>query len=224
MDAKTTFSRHAADYDRTRRQLVPDFDNFYGTALELIPAAPTADLRILDLGAGTGLFASIVGAAYPTARLTLADFSPQMLDQARQRFADRAGVEYLLLDYEHDAIPGEYDVAISALALHHTPPAELQSVFAKIYRALVSGGMFVNADQTLGTSAANEARYGQAWLAAIRANGATEADIAAALERLKADKTATLEDQLAALRGAGFTDVDCWYKRYRFAVYSGRKP
>ncbi len=87
----------------------------------------------------------------------------------------------------------------------------------------MSGGLFINADQTLGTSAANEARYAQAWLDAIRANGSTEADIAAALERLKADKTATLEDQLAALRGAGFSEVDCWYKRYRFAVYSGRK-
>ncbi len=223
MDAKTAFSRHAGDYDRTRRQLVPDFDNFYGVALELISYAPDADLRVLDLGAGTGLFSAIIGAAYPNARLTLADFSPQMLDQARQRFADRAGVDYLLLDYEHDPISGDYDVAISALALHHTPPSQLESVFEKVYQALVSDGLFINADQTLGTSVDNEARYEQAWLDAIRANGSTEVDIAAALERLKADKTATLEDQLAALRGAGFAEVDCWYKRYRFAVYSGRK-
>ena len=223
MDAKTAFSRHAGDYDRTRRQLVPDFDNFYGMALELIPYAPAADLRVLDLGAGTGLFSAMIGAAYPNARLTLADFSPQMLDQARQRFADRQ-VEYLLLDYEHDAIPGDYDVAISALALHHTPPAGLQAVFEKIHGALVSGGLFINADQTLGTSAENEARYAQAWIDAVKANGSTDADVAAALDRMKADQTATLEDQLAALRGAGFTDVDCWYKRYRFAVYSGRKP
>jgi tRNA (cmo5U34)-methyltransferase len=40
---------------------------------------------------------------------------------------------------------------------------------------------------------------------------------------MKADKTSTLEDQMAWLRAAGFTDVDCWYKQYRFAVYSGRK-
>ncbi len=105
MDAKTAFSQHAGDYDRTRRQLVPDFDNFYGIALELIPYAPTADLRVLDLGAGTGLFSSMIGAAYPNAHLTLADFSPQMLDQARQRFVGRAGVEYLLLDYEHEFDP-----------------------------------------------------------------------------------------------------------------------
>ncbi len=223
MDVKTVFSTVATDYDRTRRQLVPDFDNFYGTALELIPCAADQDIRVLDVGAGTGLFAALIGQAFPNARLTLVDFSPQMLDQARQRFADRANVVYRTLDFERDPIPSEYDVAISALALHHTPQPNLEGVFRKIYGTLVSGGIFINADQTLGTTNANETRYMQAWLKAIRANGSTDPDIAAALERLKLDKTATLENQLAWMRQAGFVDVDCWFKHYRFAVYSGRK-
>ncbi|MCC6804387.1 MAG: class I SAM-dependent methyltransferase, partial [Anaerolineae bacterium] len=89
---------------------------------------------------------------------------------------------------------------------------------------LASGGIFINADQMLGTSAANEQIYQQAWEATIRKQGSTAADIHAANERMKADQTSTLEDQLRWLREAGFADVDCWYKRYRFAVYSGRKP
>jgi tRNA (cmo5U34)-methyltransferase len=33
----------------------------------------------------------------------------------------------------------------------------------------------------------------------------------------------TLEDQLAALRSAGYLDVDCFYKNGMFAVFGGKK-
>jgi len=40
--------------DLMRRKLVPCFDDFYHTALELLPFAPDAGFEVLDLGAGTG--------------------------------------------------------------------------------------------------------------------------------------------------------------------------
>lgn len=223
VNVKQIFDHAAADYDRTRRQLVPNFDGFYGTALELIPYARDAHFRVLDIGAGTGLLSALVLEVFPNATFTLVDLSAEMLDRARQRFQNQPGFEFNVLDLEQDALVGAHDVAISALALHHIEPARLQGVFAKIHKVLEPGGIFINADQTLGTTVTNEEKYSQAWHRTIRAQGATEADAAAAVERMKADKTSTLEDQLAWLRAAGFTDVDCWYKQYRFAVYSGRK-
>ena len=223
MNAKQVFDRAALDYDRNRRQLVPHFDDFYGMVLELIPHPYTAPIRVLDVGAGTGLLSALISEMFPNAVLTLADISEEMLGRARVRFADRDQVNYLTLDLENDALTGEYDVAVSSLALHHIEPDHLAAVFQNIYAVLVGGGWMINADQTLGTSTGNEARYAAQWVADVRRQGTTEPDLAAALERLKADKTATLEDQLAALRAAGFEQVDCWYKRYRFAVYSGRK-
>lgn len=224
VDVRKVFDDAAADYDRLRRQLVPHFDDFYGTALERIPYMQDAEFRVLDLGAGTGLLTAMIGVAFPYAHLTLADISAGMLARARERFANRDDVEYLTLDLEREPLIGRYDVAVSALALHHVAPASLVSVFRRVYDVLESGGIFINADQTLGTSAGNEQIYGQAWEAAVRKQGSTVADIHAAYDRMKADQTATLEDQLGGLREAGFTEVDCWYKRYRFAVYSGRKP
>lgn len=224
VDVRQVFDNAAADYDRLRRQLVPNFDDFYGTALERIPYMQDATFRVLDLGAGTGLLTAMIGVAFPNARLTLADISAGMLARARERFVDRDDVDFLTLDLEREPLTGRYDVAVSALALHHVTPANLVGVFRRVYDVLASGGIFINADQTLGTSAANEQIYQQAWEAAVRKQGATVADIHAANERMKADQTASLEDQLRWLREAGFADVDCWYKRYRFAVYSGRKP
>jgi tRNA (cmo5U34)-methyltransferase len=224
MDAKTIFDRAASDYDRPRRQLVPCFDDFYGTALDLIPHEVEAHIRVLDVGAGTGLLSAMVASAFPQAQLTLADVSTEMLAKATQRFEGRPNIGYVVLDFEKDALPGQYDVVVSALALHHTPQPNLRGVFHKIYEVLVPGGTFINADQTLGTTDENEQRYEEVWRQGVKARGGTEEDIQAAVERMKADKTATLEDQLRWLREAGFQHVDCWYKNYRFTVYSGRKP
>jgi tRNA (cmo5U34)-methyltransferase len=223
MDAKTVFDNHAAQYDALRRKLVPHFDEFYGTALEQIPYPHDAAIRILDLGAGTGLLSALAAAVFPNARFTLADISTGMLAKAQERFAGQENVEYLLIDLEHEALTGEYEVAFSSLALHHLEHDQLAAVFRKAYEVIVPGGAFINADQTLGTSAANEARYAAQWLADVTAQGSSDQETADALERMKVDKTATLADQMAWLRAAGFKDVDCWYKYYRMAVYSGRK-
>jgi tRNA (cmo5U34)-methyltransferase len=92
-----------------------------------------------------------------------------------------------------------------------------------VYDALHKGAMFINADQTLGATPAIEKMYQENWLKRIRLKGCTEADVNAALERMKADKTASLRTQLLVLESAGFGEVECWFKNYRFAVYSGKK-
>jgi len=223
MDAKTVFDNHASGYDVLRRKLVPHFDDFYGMALEQIPYPQDAAIRILDLGAGTGLLSALAAEVFPNARFTLADISTEMLGKARERFAGKANFQYLVIDLEREALTGEYEVAFSSLALHHLEHALLAQVFRKAYEVIVPGGAFINADQTLGTSAENEKRYQARWEADVIAQGTAEADLAAAIERLKVDKTATLADQMAWLREAGFVEVECWYKWYRMAVYSGRK-
>jgi len=223
MNAKTVFDHHAAQYDALRRQLVPHFDDFYGMALDQIPYPHDATIRILDLGAGTGLLSSLAAAVFPNASFTLADISTEMLARARERFAGRPNFEYRVIDLEREPLTGAYEVAFSSLALHHLEHAQLAAGFRKTYDVIVPGGVFINADQTLGTSAENAERYRQHWTADVIAQGTNEADLQAAVERMKVDKTATLEDQMAWLRQAGFSHVDCWYKHYRMAVYSGRK-
>lgn len=225
MNIQTIFDNAAQIYDQTRRQYIPCFDDFYGTALELIPYPRDAAINILDLGAGTGLMAALVAEAFPHAQITLLDISSEMLAKAKERFAAQGQrIRYHTLDYIHAGIPGQYAVVVSALSLHHAPPDDLQRVFQKIYAALDDGGIFINADQALGPTPELEALYHQTWLRQIRQRGCTEHEVALALERMKADRTSTLSDQLTWLQAAGFDQVDCWYKHYRFAVYSGVKP
>ena len=83
--------------------------------------------------------------------------------------------------------------------------------------------MFVNAEQVLGETPQIEDAYQQSWLAQARASGVSAEDLDAAVDRMRADRTATLDEQLGWLRAAGFRDVGCAYRCERFAVYSGRR-
>ncbi|ASQ90468.1 methyltransferase type 11 [Prosthecochloris sp. GSB1] len=224
MSVKEAFDKGAREYDSARKQLIPCFDEFYGTALDLIWATKTDNIKVLDLGAGTGLFASLVSQRLPNAELTLCDISSAMLDEARNRFRNsRNKVEYLAADYSIEVIPGQYDLIISALSIHHLSDAEKEELFKRLFRALNNGGLFINADQVLGETARIEEMYRKTWLRQVKENGVSDSTLASALERMKEDKMSTLSSQLSWMKNAGFADVNCWYKNYSFAVYSGRK-
>lgn len=226
MNVRDIFSAAAQDYDTARPRLIPCFDEFYAVALELIPFQTDDSFSVLDLGAGTGLLAAMIAQAFPNAKFTLSDIAPAMLDIARQRFESQPNrFHFEVEDYLSAPLIGgthaPFDVVVSALSLHHTPPEKLPLVFGKIRRALKPGGIFINADQAQGTSPVTEARFAAMWERGVREAGASEAEIKGALERMEADRTAPLSSQLNWLRGAGFINVECWYKNWRFTVYSG---
>lgn len=218
------FNRTAQTYDRARRQLIPCFDDFYGTALNLIPFKPEDPFRVSDLGAGTGLFSQFIADKFPKASLTLIDRSEKMLAKARERLSNQPErFDFVTADYSDGALPGKYDLVVSALSIHHLPDSDKRDLFRRIHEALGVSGIFINADQVLGSSPEIEAIYREHWLQAVRRLGVSASDLSAAFDRMQEDKMATLEDQLAWLADAGFTHVNCWYKNYSFVVYSGTK-
>jgi len=223
MNIAALFDRCATGYDRDRPKLVPCFDQFYGAVMRMIPFPSDAPLRVLDLGSGTGLFAAMVAEAHPNALLHLTDISEAMLGVARQRFAGNSQVSFAV--QEHLALIDEsaFDLVMSALSIHHLEDESKRELFGKIFRALRPGGAFINADQALGPTPEEEADYERQWLADVAANGATAEAIEAAKARMRADRNATLADQLRWLEEAGFREVCCRYSRARFVVYGGRK-
>lgn len=191
----------------------------------MAPFEPEQAIRVLDLGSGTGLLASFVLQHYPQARLTLVDISTEMLQKARQRF-QRAGerVAILELDYNTQDLPGQYDLIVSALSIHHLEAEEKRRLFQKLFHSLQPGGAFINADHIEAPTPTLFQTYKELWIARTRELGVDEADLQAALERTKLDRLSTLEDQLRWLQQCGFRDVDCYYKWLHFAVFGGRRP
>lgn len=218
----TVFDRFADSYDQSRRQLIPCFDAFYRTALSLLPFERPKQLDVLDLGAGTGLLAGMLMQRFPNARIVLLDESEKMLERARVRLANvKSQVEFRVGTFGSEPLSGRYDAIISALAIHHLAADGKRRLFSQAHRCLKPQGVFVNADQVLGSSDAIERQYRDNWRTRVLAAGITENALAAALERMAEDKMSTLSDQLAWLEQAGFKQVNCWFKDYSFVVYAG---
>jgi tRNA (cmo5U34)-methyltransferase len=219
------FDGAAGMYDRTRRQLIPCFDGFYDAVPRLVARRREEELSVLDLGAGTGLLSQHLAHALPCARFTLIDVAGRMLDVARERFAGEpeGRFRFVVGDLAALPLPARQDVVVSALAIHHLADDGKRRLFARIHEALVPGGVFVNAEQVLGATPEVERRYHASWLARVRAAGVPEADLDAALERMRADRMATLDDQLRWLREAAYRNVHCAFQDERFAVYAGTR-
>lgn len=225
---RAVFDAAAGGYDRVRARLVPNLEAFYGAALDAVPFAGGEPIRVLDLGAGTGLMSELVAERYPASEITLVDISVEMLRVARRRLgAERAGrTRFRVLDFARKELPGEpgeYDLVVSALSVHHLTHGDKRELFERVREALSGGGYFVNADQVLGETAEEEGRNREWWLRSVREAGTSERELAEALHRMKADREATLSEQMRWLEEAGFVGVRSPYRDHCFAVYGGRK-
>jgi tRNA (cmo5U34)-methyltransferase len=219
--AARTFDAAAEQYDVQRRRLIPCFDAFYGAAVQALALADRPPARVLDLGAGTGVLARHITGAHPAAELTLLDDSPAMLAEARKALGDRAA--YVTADFEAPLPAGPWDAVVSALAIHHLADDGKRDLIGRVHEALAPGGVFVNAEQILGPTPALDAAYLARQEAGARAAGSDDEEWAAAMERMRHDRCATVADHLAWLAHAGFVDVDAPFRDGRFAVLVGRR-
>lgn len=215
------FYATARHYDQGRRRLLPGIYEFYGAALSFLQFDREAPFRVLDIGAGTGLLSAMVAAAYPEARITLSDISEEMLTVARERLGEGGQFEFVEADMVGQALPGNPDAVVSALAIHHLDDGDKRDLYGRIHGALRPGGVFFNAEQVRGSTPDIDAANHAAWLAAVHDMGVGDIELAQARERMKADRPAPLADQLGWLREAGFKNVECTYESGMFAVFGG---
>jgi tRNA (cmo5U34)-methyltransferase len=219
---KEQFNSVSKKYDSQRHYLIPCLNDFYSACLPLVKSLTHAK-KVLDIGAGTGLFSQFIYDLNPNLNFTLADLSGQMLDVARERFEGLNNFEFLELDFSKDALPGKYDIIISALAIHHLEDADKAKLYKNIYLALNDGGLFINADQVEGKNLLFDSLYKYHWRETVSKSGIDHEALVQAFERTKLDKFAPLETQLIMLEKAGFNEVDCIYKNMNFTVFGGFK-
>jgi len=220
---RQAFNRFAQDYDTRREYIIPEMRQFYSTAVWAAESEEPAP-AILDIGAGTGLMSAYILQKFPQAHLTLVDIAENMLDMARQRFAGRDHTQYVTGDYSTGDLGGPYDIACSALSIHHLDTEDKRRLFRRIFSVLKPNGMFVNADQADGETPYFRERYLEYWNGFLRSGPMTEAQHEEILKRRDTlDKNEKLSDQLAWLRDAGFADVDVVYRNRTFIVTVARK-
>jgi len=223
MSIKRIFDAGADQYDQQRRKIIPCFNDFYQTAIDLIPFNGTDSFKFLDLGAGTGLLTAFIISVFPNATVTLMDLSEKMLEKARERFSTNKRVNFLIWDYSHSTLPGEYNLIVSAMSIHHLSGDEKKSLYQRVFNALKFDGIFINEDLVKGETDKVEQKYQDMWMNWIKEAGLSKGELLKIIDRMRYDKPSSLNIQLQWLKEIGFQDVDCYYKYFNFAVYSGRK-
>lgn len=224
-DVSRSFSERASVYAAERRRLVPGYDAFYGAVVDALRFLGDGVVeRVLDLGAGTGVVSEFVASAYPEARFELLDGSEAMLGEARSSLGDRILAVHVR-DMADGLPAGPFDAVVSGLAIHHMADAAKRSLFARVFAALRPGGVFANAEQTLGPTPELEELYQRHWVEACLALGASEEELREARARRRShDRCADMESQLGWLREVGFEQVDCVYKSWDRATIVGVRP
>src|SRR5690606_18192668 len=95
-----------------------------------------------------------------------------------------------------------------------------RDIFQRIRRVLTAQGLFVNVEQLAGPNPQIEAMYDFQHESHVQRSECPPDEWAAGRERMKLDICATLESQLEWLRKAGFQQVDCLAKDWRFGTYA----
>jgi acyl transferase domain-containing protein/protein-L-isoaspartate O-methyltransferase len=141
-----------ADMERLYRSSPPAraYNQLIADAVEAMVKAWPGDrpLRVLEIGAGTG---STTAYVLPTLagveiEYTFSDVSPLFLNRAAEKFRERKGMRYTLLDISsaesvRELPSGHYDVVIAANVLHATP--DIGTTLAHVHRLLAPGGELV---------------------------------------------------------------------------------
>ena len=130
------------------------------------PAAPGRKLRVLEIGAGTGLLTEalqrrLAGSGIE-AEWTVTDLSPAMLDRARDALARARPVHrpwYLVMDAEQPAVRGGYDLICGSLAMQWFLDREL--TLGRLAALLAPDGVLAVSTLCAGSLAS--------WHAALRA-------------------------------------------------------
>jgi ubiquinone/menaquinone biosynthesis C-methylase UbiE len=227
----------AAAFLNERSLLIPDRQRQLDVFLRVLHFAPREPRRILDLGAGDAILLATVLEAYPQATGFAVDFSPLMLEQARERLAKfgpraRTVEADLQAPAWKDAVQGSFDAVISGFAIHHLPHERKRALYQEIYGLLPEGGMFLNAEHVASSTPRVEEMFDDAMADHLfqrrreRGEDVTREQVLREfLERpdRAANILAPLEEQCQWLREIGFQDVDCFWKYFELAIIGGRR-
>jgi tRNA (cmo5U34)-methyltransferase len=202
-----TSTEHVRDY-LERADLISHRGEGETALLEFVPKTTR---RILDLGSGDGRLLGLVRRVHQETEAVALDFSPAMLEAARERFAGEPSVSVIAHNLD-ELLPmlGKFDAVISCFAIHHVVHERKRTLYGEIYRLLNPGGVFCNLEHVASPTQALH----QGFLERIGFTVETEDP---------SNKLLDVETQLGWLREIGFVDVDCQWKWRELALLAGRR-
>lgn len=150
------FSGVLGKYYNLRSLAMPYHEKFQDTVKETLarfagehPDLP--ELKVLEVGTGTGLTSVRILEADPRIKLATVDVDANLIEKAKQVLSDMLErIEFInrdILSVLQEMEDQSIDAMASALAIHNFPSDYREQMMKELARVLKSGGLFVNADK-----------------------------------------------------------------------------
>lgn len=210
------------DYDREIRRLVPHYDELVSEGLELLRRLAPARAVVLDVGSGTGRMAAAVLDALPETRVVLLDVDATTLGEAKKRLVSAGARADFVLGSFLEPLP-RCDAVVASLSLHHIRDLDTKTrVYRAIRDSLPPGAPFLNLDATVSSDPTISKLTFDRWAAAMAMHGIEDATARQHFSDWASEEHYfSLADELAALRSAGFTNPEVFWRRGPLAIYGG---
>jgi tRNA (cmo5U34)-methyltransferase len=211
-----------AVFDNMLARCIPQYELMRRACLALGCRYVQPGSVVLDLGCSRGGALAPFIEQYGAANRYLGlDNSPSMVAAACVGFAEaiRCGfVEIREWDLRHAYPEAPASLTLAILTLQFLPLENRPRVLRAAYQHTVPGGALLVVEKVLGSSADLNDLFVEQYSALKAANGYSPKEIAAkqrALEGVLVPLSARRNEEL--LRGAGFTQVDCFWRWLNFA-------
>src|SRR5262245_7703741 len=137
---RDTFDRLASEYDELKLRVIPGYRQVQDLAFRY--ASAHCSRRVLELGSGTGEWASTFLRDHPEADYVAVEFSANMRDIASARLtAYRTRIQLLDQDLSAPLPVGPFDLVVSFFAIHHVE--NKQRLVQDVFASLASGGVLL---------------------------------------------------------------------------------
>lgn len=140
------FNNRVNDYEQHMMNNVAGTDKYYIETAKLIPKVN--DLKLLDLGCGTGLELDEIFKINSTVEVTGIDLAKDMMEKIKQKHSDKLKQINLIVDnyFNYDMGENIFDVALSVQTLHHFTHKEKGKLYNKIFKSLKQNGFYIETD------------------------------------------------------------------------------
>jgi tRNA (cmo5U34)-methyltransferase len=206
-----------ARYAEGPRRLVPGLEALHWMTLLLLAERAPQDARVLVLGAGGGMELKVFAEAQPGWRFDGVDPAAAMLKLAEEVLGPLGAQVSLHEGYIESAPDGPFDAATCLLTLHFLSLEERLRTLQEVRRRMKPGAPLVVAHHSFPRDETGRELWSSRFAAFAVASGADRVMmetgrgfIAHQLPALSPD-----EDE-AALRAAGFSDVSLFYAAFTF--------
>lgn len=139
------------------------YSDMMSLMIDMARAHPQANgraFRLLELGAGTGIFTRRLGAAFPTATITAVEIDWPCYKRLASNTRDLTNVSIVNDDSrDYDGAVGDpnvaqtqraqYDIIFTSFADHHIHPADKPAYLRNVRHNLAPGGLFIVGDEFL---------------------------------------------------------------------------